>query len=837
MPHILPRRISLLVLPLLFAALPVMAQPQLAFERGGYWLVNPVASDYAVRTSDIAKARFTLYRITDPELLTQIMTARATRSLGESELLRRVAEKDKPFWQADMVLKPGTGEIVTRLPLDVAAGPLPGGVYVLTASDAAEAEGAPQRVAQWFMKSPLDMHAKLFAKQALVTVYDMNMRATRADARVAWLDAQGKVLAEGKTDENGAAWLEKPDGAVMLMAGDPVGGDVTFRDISATEPQPVLPGALVETSVPIFTAGQQVGFIFIAPGLGENAEMSAKFGDTQLQLQPVAPGIWQASGKLDAPLGDADISLRNGRQLLLRKTLPFAAQSDVAVQWVAKPQMLLGDKKETYSFRLQQGGKPLANAKGQLMFTYTAIAGQPPLPQAPSVRLDYTTDAKGEGKVDVSSANLLMPAPVNFDVKLLVDGKLAGTPQALRLYPARAWVEIAPQFNDNAVPEGATARFNIRMHDAGGEGRAVPGTYELARETYKFEWYQAEDGRWTYKTKADLAPVMDGKIEIEKGEAVVAVPVSAGRYRISIKAANGMTATRSFTAGWWLSQMPLSTPEKINLRAQVEGDKLAVFVDPPFPARIWLTSLTGGKQVTRVETVNDEGGFVYLPLADIPAGQPLVLSAFGVPSNIGASLVRAHGVLVAPHGGNQKFGDVAIVGDKPGTALLENVDPGSRAIVEIVGKDSTLLYRGELTDESDGKIAFTLPPMAIAGEVTVRAFVVHDGRVDIIDRALKLAPQVVIDVPATFSISAGKAASLPVKLMGNKKITGKYRLLAIAAPEANLQTTPQTVADISKSSLSLPLTVAQVGQVKLTLRVESRTGEVVAERPVILSVQ
>jgi hypothetical protein len=51
--------------------------------------------------------------------------------------------------------------------------------------------------------------------------------------------------------------------------------------------------------------------------------------------------------------------------------------------------------------------------------------------------------------------------------------------------------------------------------------------------------------------------------------------------------------------------------------------RIAIFVDPPFEARVWLAASSGGGAApAQVAEIPDVGGFIYLPRNSLPPGQP-----------------------------------------------------------------------------------------------------------------------------------------------------------------------------------------------------------------------
>lgn len=845
---------------ILFAVLAVpawsaAAPTALAFESGGFWLVNPATDAFALRAAGLDKARLTLYRLTDPELLTQVVTARAARSLGEGELLRRVAEKADLYWQADFALDAAAKNSMIPVPADIAAGPLPSGIYVLTAT--AQDDSSTIRVAQWFMRSPLDLRVEFFGDQALIILFDSITRQPRANTMISWLDAQGKILAQQQTDDHGAVYMPQPENAVVVIAGNAEDevhkADLALTDVPAR--QAPLNKGLILPSVSRYLPDQDFTILFAAPGLPADASPTAQLGKQPLTLQQLAPGLWQAAVRvpLDKATGALDLVFKNGDQLIAKQSLPQAANSGLALNWQQKPAMLVGTQKLTYRFRLLNKGKPVAaeNVTLQVQAVTGDSVDAKKLLGSDVVSFAAKAVGKDDMVADIEAGKL--PRPVNstgstaqtyYRVTLMVQGQTVGESFSLTAYPATSWLDIRPDFADNAVAEGSAAQFIVHLRTSKDVAQVVPLKWELARETYKFEWYQADDGRWTYRTKTDLAKVLDGATDGKN--AVIAAPVGAGRYRLTVRDNNDHSASFAFTAGWWLAALPPQTPEKIILKAQMEqgdaGDRLAVFVDPPFAARVWLAvidPLNGRAAPLTVQDLGDEGGFVYIPKTALPLVQPLRLTAFAIPAEPGTGMVRAEGRLTMPLDATVKLAPTMLQGNKDNPVTLERWQQGSRSLIELYDtRTNDVLYRSPLQETG----SVTLPALAIDAPVSARLLVSDNDMLSISQQPLENASDVTFDMPTAQTFKAGQAASLLVSLKSSVAIKDKLRLVAVAPPEMNLSAATvaagplvaKKVQDVALNFGTIKPGAAKSGIV--TIRLETRSGEIIAARPLMVTI-
>ncbi len=636
---------------LVFSAGIVQAnETQLSFTRGGYWLTNPAPDDIALHQEQVdengdgyAKARLTLYKLSDPTLLAEIVTARELKSLNEVELLRRVTQTS-PVWQGDLVL-PKTGD--SQVPIAAIADKLGEGVYVVTA---AIDNNESQRVAQWFVRSSMMIKAQFLPDRAFVAGYNVQTRTAYSDVHLRWCDANGKIVSEEELPETGAALIQHPANAALLIAMGTKSGSFDFVPVPAADKFHKIDGALIYPSAAHNEPGKP--FSFLVAVSGEPAP-TLQLNDADLPALAIMPGLWRA----DVPTnktGALTLTVQRDNIDLATSIVPAVASSKLVINWIEKPKVLITLQPTNLKFRLMSGGKALTSQEGVLVMTREGMGANS------AVRVPFRIDAKGIAAITVP-ADSLPAIAARYQVTIdVANQQTIDSSSMISAYPAQNWLDIKPQFSEGAVAENVTAQFTVTNRHAEGGGQAVPVNYELAREAYKFEWYQAEDGRWAYRTKTTLEKVLEGKAQPLKGVTNISVPVSAGRYRLIVKETNGaLQGVQSFTAGWWLAQSAPTTPQTIELSAQVEGDvhgtddksHIAIFIDPPFAAHVWVAAINArsGAALPMVD-VPDEGGFAYLPRSTLQPGQPLLLAAYGIPSDASASLIQAEGATILPLG-------------------------------------------------------------------------------------------------------------------------------------------------------------------------------------------
>ena len=823
--------------------------PQLTFERAGYWLVNPASSDVALHMSaSDMHVKLSLYRLTKPELLTQVMTARAARSLDESELLRRVADGATPIWQGD--LSPDPARPTMKLPLDVLAGEAAGtnggrkldnGVYVLTARAGNVETGT--HATQWFMHTSLDMATRFYGHHALATFYDMATRRPVPDLDLTWLDATGKPVGDsGKTDVNGTAWLDRPQAGndnpapVLLMALAPNGRDMAFAPVPQN-PSPMIERALILPDSQQTGVGQPVSLSIVAP---DASNLTVRLNGQKLALTQIAGALWRATGivPVDAAAGNATVDvMAEGDRLLARKLLLVTGNTETRLTWLQKPATAIGSGKLVYKFVLR--GKNAAGKTGNLIVTAVAAPGAdaPARDDAIPVVLPFTLDKNGAVALTLDPAHLpwrAETAPTYARLAVTFADAPVGDSQPLTLYPARTWLELTPGFADSAVAEGATARFVARVGSADGKPAAHDGALEwqLAREAYKFEWYQADDGRWTYRTKTSLTQVAGGRaIFTKKDQAAIAVPVGAGRYRLTVAdAAAHLSTSMGFSAGWWLAPVPAASPERIVLKAQLENGAvngkphLAVFVDPPFAARVWLTAATASGARTVMQDVPDEGAFIYIEQPDLPPGQPLTLNAFAISANPEAALAQAAGSLTQPVNAPLKVTPATLSVRQPtGVTLTGFAGDRGKAILQVLDDDDEVVYATAPLDiaaeTTDGQIHATLPPMAIDTALTLR--VLAGGGTDTTVTDLHMATDG--DIVLETALAAGN--TLRVTILSQRDVREKLRL-SLAGVDGAVVSVPSLQAGKPQTvKLSLG---TKPGQKDLLLRLDDAHGTLAA---------
>lgn len=222
-----------------FAAPAAAAVPQLSFESGASILRNPTDDDFVIRSANVDQVRLTLYRVEQPDLLNQIMAARATQSVTEEGMRDRVMSEAKVMWRARFVLGRNQTSAPIALPLSVAAGQLPPGIYML----AADTDGVPTAL-QWFHIGDLTVHVVSLPPGNLVLTTHRAAAVPVNFTRLTLLDAKGAPLREApndwQTDASGAVFWSGPwPATAALLRADDATGNTAFLPLITAEKQQI----------------------------------------------------------------------------------------------------------------------------------------------------------------------------------------------------------------------------------------------------------------------------------------------------------------------------------------------------------------------------------------------------------------------------------------------------------------------------------------------------------------------------------------------------------------------------------------------------------------------
>ncbi|MDR2031085.1 MAG: alpha-2-macroglobulin family protein [Azoarcus sp.] len=495
----------------------------------------------------------------------------------------------------------------------------------------------------YFYTSNLGLHMRLFEKGADAYVSALNKGVALAGVEVSWLDAQGKVLLQEKTDKDGRAhFAERPKGARVVMAS-------RDRQISLVAlREPALD--LSEYDIGGFPGRAASLFAYSGRNLyrpGEHFDVSVLARDADgrpIAAQPIqailkAPdgraqftAMWQASnafsGYYQQRLEIPDDALTGFWNLELRAdpadrrpsvTYRFGVEEFLPERMKLDLHTASAQLDAQHPFTVQATGHYLygAPAAGNRLLGVAQFSrhGNPLPQQLPGFEfgdinedsarhrkeLDETTlDDRGEARLDIAlaeAASRHSPFLVRATVSLLESGGRPVVRSLERTYWPAPWLlAVRPLFNEYAQ-EGSLVDFEVVRVDAEGafSGGAFP--VRLFREDRHYYWrFEDQRGWHSGYTETDelVASSTVTLTESERGK--VSVPVKYGRYRLEINdPETGKHLVYRFYAGWSAraDETQGIRPDRVKLKldkpAYREGETARLSITPPHAGEALIT--------------------------------------------------------------------------------------------------------------------------------------------------------------------------------------------------------------------------------------------------------
>jgi alpha-2-macroglobulin len=642
--------------------------PALAFKGAGYALSRLGEEGLALRSINLDRVRLQVLRMDDPALVEKVYFGRVSRQLPEAEIGELVERSAREVWRGEMALADSRNQPVqTAFPLDAILGKLEPGVYIATAEGDAGAE--PLKAAQWFVVSDLGLNTVLGADGLLTFARRIHGSEPAAGVELRLLSATGKEVAKTTTAADGLARFPAEvmggsgeDRPQAVFARDDA--NVALLDLSAPNPETAETGPLLPPADPV------TAHLYATRGLyrpGESVDLIALLRDSAGNAAssggPLTVEIKRPDGLTVQRLDAADTGAAG---YPARVVLPRSAMSG---RWTASARRGDGPVLGTTSFLVDDfmpprfgitlgadrkavgrdgvvaltvaadriAGTPAAFLPGELSATVRAapvpftkfadyrfgLVQETLEPQAKALP-GFTTDWAGRAKAELALTGLPESShALEVAVRAaLVDlgGRRVEGELVLPLEPPPLSIGIRPRFAAEALPEGASAGFDVIAVDAEGTPVDRPGlSYELIEEETSYEWFEAE-GRWDYRGEVRDRRVTGGVLDA-KAEAPVALeePVSAGRYRLDVfDKATGASSSVRFSAGWWLSPAEPVKADKVDVTVMLPsykgGDTAQVFVQPPYRSLVLVTVADRRVRAAQTREIGPEGAFLDIPV-------------------------------------------------------------------------------------------------------------------------------------------------------------------------------------------------------------------------------
>lgn len=558
---------------------------------------------------------------------------------------------------------------VTFIPVEGIAALQEPGVYVAVMSQ-------PNRFRQeyqttYYYVSDLGLHVRQYAgRSAEAFVSSLGSGKGVSGVEIAWLAADGKILARAETNGDGrASFAERPQDARVVLAkkGEQISLialkepalDLAEFDIGGLGPGPVRlfaysgrnlyrPGEKFDVSVMARDAdgrpipAQPVQAVLRRPD--GKAQWTAAWAPEDkfagyyrhgIELPPdAATGTWNLELRADPAAKPASTVMR----LNVEEFLPERMKLDLATK---AEQLAPG-----MEWRIAVTGNYLYGAPtagNRLLGVVNTERNKNPLEKKlpgfvfgdaneDSVRSRNELPEMGlddEGKTDISVdlapvQKRLSPFSVRATLSLLESG---GRPVVRSIertwWPAPVLVGLRPMFVGAYAREGSNAEFEVAVADSAGAlkaGTALP--VRVFREDRNWYWRFDDQRGWHSGYNETDELVATSQVSVPAGgRGKVLVPVKYGRYRIEVLNPETKLVTRyRFYAGWSAKDDETQgvRPDRVALKldkpAYADGETARLTIAPPHAGEALIT-VEGDKLLwSRRLSVSADGGTIDIPI-------------------------------------------------------------------------------------------------------------------------------------------------------------------------------------------------------------------------------
>jgi uncharacterized protein YfaS (alpha-2-macroglobulin family) len=667
-------------------------KPALAFRGAGYILPHVGSEGLPLRTVNVKRARLQVLRINDRSLVEQVYYGRISHALTDLDIGGIVERSGEQVWQGEMAIGEQRNQVVvTPFPVDAAIGALKPGVYIAVAGNAdREGENWEAKATQWFVITDLGLTTFAGQDGLLVFARSLTTAEPMPGVELRLLARSNAELGKLVTGPDGIARFPAETmrgtggNAPQAVFAYGASGDMGFLDVAArSETMEGVAAAPVEANGPLdaylYTDRSlyQPGETVFLSGLLRDADAVAVQGrPLTLKIQrpdgfevdrrqvtdagggsyafgldiprPASTGQWSVTAHLEPdgePIGRADfvvedfvpprlsVGLSSDRESLEPGGVA-ALKVDGRYRRAGAAAKLPGE----VTMLLRPAGNPYPKYQGY-RFGLVQEALAPIKADAPG----FITGPDGSAKVELRLPEL---PDTTHQLEAVVQGKLydiGGRPSVKEItLPVRHQpfsIGIKPRFQGDAVPEGATAAFDVMALDPAGNPIDKPAlSYELFEEDNDYAWFEA-GGHWDYRIQVKDKRLTGGTVAVAgepraDAKAAIEQPVGSGRYRLEVfDPGTGVATSVRFSAGWWVNAAAGDRPDRVEVAVMMPkysgGETARVFVRPPYQAQVLVTVADRRVHQTMIQQIGPDGAFLEVPVDPLwTAGVHVIATAF-----------------------------------------------------------------------------------------------------------------------------------------------------------------------------------------------------------------
>ena len=704
-------------------------RPGAKLSGGRYVLPTVGSTGIPLTTVNMQEVPLTLLRITEGNLVDEVMRGRVGRNLDGYDLQAVADSLGERLWDGTVSVQDARNrEVVTAVPVDTLIPERKPGVYLLAVNGGAlNVSGYWDRAVQWLVVSDIGLVTVRGADGLSVFARSLATGQPMAGVNVGLQARNEDTLAELTTDPNGRATfapglLRGAGGreAVLLRARSTdddhtflaltgAGFDLADRGVSGrSAPGPV--DAYVYTDRGIYRPGETVHLTALVRddrghaigGLPLNLTITRPDGVVARDFSVLSDET--GAVPLDHPLADSALTGDWRFALQVPGGGATVGETTVQVEDFVPPRIEVSvGAPEALSFRAEAPltiaarflyGAPAADlaVRGRVRveadpepfaawsgYRFGLIDAQPIAARAdlPEVRTGEDGTA-GLSLTLPATARSTHPLRARIEVAVLErGGRPTGETLVRPLRDGRERIGIRPGFT-GAVGTGAPAVFDIAVVDGAGEavgGRAL--AWRLYREDRELFRYRDSSGTWEYRQIISDIAMDSGELRTSGSRpepSRIALQADWGDYRLEVTDPGdpgALPASTRFRVGWGRNDGGPGTPDRMTVRLDRDryavGETAIVRLEAPFDGPALVTVLTDRvAQVHGVEVL-DGHATLSLPVEDWTVGAYVTATAFR-PAPAGAEEGPGRAVGLAWLAVDQPERRLSVAFDAPATA-------------------------------------------------------------------------------------------------------------------------------------------------------------------------
>ena len=665
--------------------------PALAFRGAGAILPRVGPEGLRLRAINVDRIRLRVLRVADRTLVEKIYAGRVGQTLGDWDVGELVEKSGSTVWTGELPVAAARNVPATAIfPLAPLLDTLEPGVYLATAEAGAPGPEAP-RSNQWFVVSDLGL-TSFFGDDGL-TVFARSLTSALplAGVDLHLLARNGKVLAKGATGADGIARFEaevtRRGGDEAAQALFAYGGTGEFSVLDLAAPGVDLSGrgatgrstpgpldAFIATERAIYRPGETVSVTSLLRDATARAvtgrswlltlqrpdgveadrrevkDGGAGGGTAGFTLpQTTLPGLWTIAARVEPEgpvIGHAEFTVHELLPPRLEMSLAAAGGTLTPEDTLA-----LAIEGRTLS------GAPAARLPGELSLTIRAA--ESPFPGHDGYRFGLAQETLvpiqtvlpgfitgGDGRASTELPPLKLPETTHplqavirgtlFDI----GGRAVSRELVLPIRHQPLSIGLRPRFEDETLPEGATAAFDvIALGRDGAAADKAALSYELYEEESDFRWFEAAGGHWDYETIVHDHRLTGGTVTVNAGQpATLEEPVRAGHYRLEVfDPKSGAATSVRFVAGWWATPAAANRPDKVDVSVMrsPDGAQVHVHIRPPYDSQVVIAVADRSIHSIVTRQIGAGGAFIDLPVSpDWSAGVTVIATAYAAVDSV-----------------------------------------------------------------------------------------------------------------------------------------------------------------------------------------------------------